>query len=711
MKKLLCSLFVVGALVGCQEQIDMSDRYVFTQETISGYLQNHADYSEYTAILQQVPVSILSKSTVGQLLSARGHYTCFAPTNEAIHAYLDSLVAKQLIASPSWEAFTDSVMLDSIRQVIVMNSIIDGGNVTTYQSSEFPLQGGEFQLANMKDNKLSIVRADDPDSVFVNGDALVDLRNRDILCSNGVIHQVHTVVAPSDISMGQMLQECIDGRHSDYRVMAMLVKACGLLDTLSKKRDEAYELAYVTSRIDNYPGNGLASLKDGTCYIPRHRRYGFTLFAEPDKFWQEKLGKSPAEITVDDVVSWLQNQHFYPDGKADEHYDDENNLLNLFVTYHLLPMRIPNNRLVFHVNEFGYRVGSGSAYTIPVMEHYTTMGRRRLLKIYQSAETARMMWTSQTTGIFLNRFPVLDNGRQGTGRELSCNPEKEGVLIYDNANNLNEFNSVNGMIYPIEGPLAYTSDVQDYLMATRLRFDVMSFFPEAMNNDIRLNTTMEPRYQNVAFPQDDKFKYLDNMWINKDSKTVCYFAAWKDYWNNLNGDELKGVGQYDYTFKLPPVPKRGTYEIRYKVLANGDRGVCQIYFGSDRERMPIAGIPMDLTIGGLYRYASYGNEPSPTGWALDEDDNDDYNAEVDKKMRNNGFMKGPKGYWDCSKPSRNQDNNVRRIIVRQTLDPTETYYLRFKSCLRDATKEFYIDYIEYCPKEIYDNPIEPEDIW
>jgi hypothetical protein len=31
--------------------------------------------------------------------------------------------------------------------------------------------------------------------------------------------------------------------------------------------------------------------------------------------------------------------------------------------------------------------------------------------------------------------------------------------------------------------------------------------------------------------------------------------------------------------------------------------------------------------------------------------------------------------------------------------------------LDDKEKQFYMDFIEFCPKEIYDNPIVPEDIW
>jgi hypothetical protein len=60
---------------------------------------------------------------------------------------------------------------------------------------------------------------------------------------------------------------------------------------------------------------------------------------------------------------------------------------------------------------------------------------------------------------------------------------------------------------------------------------------------------------------------------------------------------------------------------------------------------------------------------------------------------------------------RNRSSNLRYIITRQTLDPNETYYMRVKSVLDSEQKEFYMDYMEWCPKEVYDNPERPEDIW
>ena len=142
--------------------------------------------------------------------------------------------------------------------------------------------------------------------------------------------------------------------------------------------------------------------------------------------------------------------------------------------------------------------------------------------------------------------------------------------------------------------------------------------------------------------------------------------------------------------------------------------MVQFYWGPDKDNLAAMGIPLDIRMSGLERRTTAGTFPSHVGWELDGDD-DDYNAEIDKKMRNNGFMKGAEIYCDgiqgLSKMARADPLIVRRIIVREPMDPDETYYLRFKTVLDDASREFYVDYLEYCPKEVYDNPEEPEDIW
>ena len=153
----------------CTEDIDTSARYVFKDETILSYLQKHDDYSEYVELLKQVPISPRSGSTVFQLLSARGHYTCFAPTNEAIALFLQDQVEAGFIDEPSWDSFTSDRLRDSLMRVVVHNSIIDGGDEEFYETKDFPQNAnGEFGRANMNDIRLSVYRPKNPDSIYIN---------------------------------------------------------------------------------------------------------------------------------------------------------------------------------------------------------------------------------------------------------------------------------------------------------------------------------------------------------------------------------------------------------------------------------------------------------------------------------------------------------------------------------------------------------------
>ena len=157
MKKLFHVAAILVALVSCSEQIEMSSRYVFEGKTIAQYLEGKEYYSEYVRLLGKRPVSSYSETTLLQLLSARGHYTVFAPTNEAIQQYLDSLFRKGVITEPSWTGFPDERSLDSIEKVIVFNSILDGGDQYAFDVSDIPEHEHEFDLANMNNRKQRVL--------------------------------------------------------------------------------------------------------------------------------------------------------------------------------------------------------------------------------------------------------------------------------------------------------------------------------------------------------------------------------------------------------------------------------------------------------------------------------------------------------------------------------------------------------------------------
>lgn len=695
-------------LCGCKENIDTSARYVFTDNTVVSYLEQHDVYSEYVDLLSKVPVSARSGSTtVYQLLNARGNYTCFAVTNQAIHAYLEKLVEDGLIDRPSWDAFTDSTKLDSIRKVIVRNSVMDGGDLTSqrYEVAEFPSQNNaEFPIANMNDVKLTVYWPENcPDSIYINAVSAVDGNNRDIKVINGVIHQVHKVIAPNTITAAKYLQNMLDKQQEGLLVMARAIQAAGLMDTLTAVRDEVYEELYQTGKIPDLPDFLSLGFVDprvaaGTdAYAPPHRLYGFTIFAEMDDFWRTQGLDPTSDDLLERLTQWILDNHAYSDDDdfltSGVPYSSPRHLLYQWVTYHILPMRIPANRLILHANEYGYSSSRPERYTVPVVEYYVTLGQRRLLKLYESGAS---------NGVFLNRFPIIDDGRTGSGLETGCEEDKTGSYVYRD-HELTQVNEIeNACIYPIDKPLSYNDAVRDQLMRDHIRFDGFALFPEAMTNELRRKASREDKYMHIYIPPTSVYPYFENMTLNDDCMYV-YFNGWGYNWCNYSCDEIKALGRYDVTLKLPPVPRRGVYEFRYKVLSNDVRGTCQMYFGSDINNLPVAGIPVDLTIPASH---------ISTGWEQDTDD-PDYNAEVDKRMRNNGIMKGIKSVNDESFPGteRTKTNCSRRIVTRQIMDPDKTYYIRFKSVLDSDRKELYMDYMEFVSKEVYDNPETPESIW
>ena len=725
MKRFFFITLAMVLFISCTEEIDTSSRYVFIDKTITQYLESKDYYSDYVKLLSEVPVSDFSKTTLKQLLSARGHYTVFAPTNDAINIYLDTLCAQGLITEPSWDGFTSQRDKDSISRVIVFNSILDGGDQQAFDVMDFPDHEHEFGQANMNDRKLRVFYGtEDPDSISINGTVLVNKKNRGITLTNGYIHQVEAVIAPSNDRMGEFVVHWARTPKSGYSVMAKLVMACGLVDTLNAFRDDTWEYLYLTGGVKDLPKHTSVG-QIGT--IPQHRYYGFTLFAETDHFWEKTLGKSASEIGVDDVCEFLRQSGLFNhvDGTTfDDDYTRQMNYLNQFVTYHLLPQRIGREKLVIHYNELGYNYSQNSSPTVPICDYYQTMGLPRLLKTYESRESK---------GIYLNRFPILRNGvgRFSPSKEnrndyhesgdffqlsgtASAPDENQGikVLTYTEAGTDNS-SVANGIVYPIDHLLIWSENVVNQLANQRIRIDAGCMMPELMNNDVRSHRAYYSYGATNCRGIPTNYRYIENIEI-KDGTLFYYLPGYLSSWHNLQGDEYNIIGRYDFTMKLPPVPRAGQYEIRFGVATGSRvRSMAQVHFGSDPNMMPAAGIPMDLRLGGLEKRDGSITTDSGVGWEADTEDQE-HNDEVAKRMRAKGFMKAP-NLWTNSMGSstsiRTFHYMTRRIMVNAYMMPYQNYYIRFKSVLDLEDREFYMDYFEYVAKEVYDNPYEPEDIW
>jgi hypothetical protein len=214
--------------------------------------------------------------------------------------------------------------------------------------------------------------------------------------------------------------------------------------------------------------------------------------------------------------------------------------------------------------------------------------------------------------------------------------------------------------------------------------------------------------------------FFENLVIyNGNNTRLYYLSGQSNGWSNYQGDEFNCMGAYDFAFRLPPVPD-GTYELRMGYTANGNRGMLQFYLGrtSSLNAMKALDIPLDMRhepsntttqSGGVTTYSP----DVVTGW-LPYLSTEDMGIESDANMHNLGWMRGPLYYTvgkGGSTVARANRQDLRRIITKMQFEQGE-YWLRFKTVLPNATtSQFHLDYIEFCPENVYNNPQYVEDMY
>ena len=110
-------LMLTGSMfTSCKEDIDDSAFAIKSDPTIADMLDSREDLSYIKSIFERVRLSNAGNaSSIYAALSARGNYTVFAPTNEAVVAYC------QNVAGVS----TPEELSDELAQVIAYSCVID----------------------------------------------------------------------------------------------------------------------------------------------------------------------------------------------------------------------------------------------------------------------------------------------------------------------------------------------------------------------------------------------------------------------------------------------------------------------------------------------------------------------------------------------------------------------------------------------------------
>ena len=687
MKKLIYLFLgacLAGSIYSCREDIDESNLYTFTGETIEDYLANRSDqFSSFNYILSRIDYD--------KILSAYGTYTCFAPNNEAVAEYLDSLyndtvnvnVPHNGLTAPGIEGLSeDNPKADSLCEDIalyhLLNTKIMGVNM-----------GNGMTIKTMLGRDINTSIDSLSGALLISRDSKVTSMDNEL--ENGVLHEIDHVITRSNMLIaGEM-----ENQPSGYTIFTQALKITGLADSLLAISHTDFD------KVENKMG----------FYVPEKCEMGYTIFAETDDVLAEHGITSIAELKAyaDKVYAdcavpgsgwydYARNNNITVSTGTD--YKNPWNTLSMYLRYHILEYKVAYNDLVRKCNEVS---------KVTAVEYYETMLPYTLLKITRNSGKFRInRWVANNT---------LTDMVAELGTAAMHHVKREGIELVGFRG---QVAAINGYIHPMKDMLVYDHDVPQGVLNERIRMDDTVLFGEMMSNSFRGITTDQVKALNGGKSGSDGRhsgcdyirippRFFKNMAIlNGDDTRFYYFAHTDDGWSNYQWDEFNCMGNYDFAFRLPPVPD-GTYELRIGYTTEVQRGMLQFYLGtsSDLSTMKAIDIPVDMRIIPVNN--SNLTPDVYTGWC-DWTRLDDKGVESDANMRNLGYMRGPLFYTFRSNPARSHPQDLRRIITKQEFKQGD-YWLRCKSVIENPQGEFHLDYIEFCPENVYNNTQYVEDMY
>ena len=615
-------------LTSCSDDPDAENYYTFTGEMVSDYLDNRPEMFSEF-------VEILHRSGLYGMMATYGTYTCLAPTNEAINEYLHSM------GKTSVEDLTKAEC-----DTIAWNHIIKKAYFTS------DLHDGNFPTANMNDRYLTF----SCDSDVNNGNNIIYYVNkqsklvvRDDSVENGVVHTLSSIIRPSS----QYLPELIIA-NPEVSLFSSALILTGMADSLYEYIDESYTCG------EDSVNKGYYITRAGTeqhlCYWVGKRMKRYSAFIEPDSIYAAN-----GINNLDDLKAYAKQVYdeVYPEdaGQYDEDWTNRKNPLNRFVSYHLLPYYGGySDWTVTDMNGVNLKTDCAVTNKIDCTDWFTTLMPGTIIK-----------FSSPSAGLFINRKGVAT--RATVPGIKVCSPSEIGQV---------DQQALNGIYHYIDNILTYNVQTRDVVFNDRIRIDAVTLSPEFMNCGARGSENCTG------------FKVVEGWDFHGQNPNLNLRN--RSTWNATYQDCVDFTGQFDISFKLPPVPEN-TYEVRFAYGAHESRGVVQVYFGEKGNLKPM-GIPIDFRI--------YGGDPT-IGWVADVAGDEDANRAIDKAMHNRGYMK-EMDTWLQGASNNLRDNNgkLRKILTTQTMSPDKEYWVRIRLVNDNPQAELPINYFELCPKSVYD---------
>ena len=668
---LLAMLTSLNALMltSCSDEPDSEYFYTFTGEMMSDYLKNHPEYSEFAEIVERAGMM--------DLLATYGHYTCFAPSNEAV----DKFLASRGLGSVSELSKEDC---DTIART----------HLVSYMYTTFDMIGHKLPSVNMMNRYLATEPGFDKDSnavIVLEGLARIIFEQKDDSVENGIMQPIDKVIEKSNSYITDLMRE--NPKISTF--YSALVET-GVINDVMLVEDADYDYKAFGDN-PTYLKSGDYETNPKPYYWPETKKYGYTFFIEPDSLLEEKYGIRKGDLrALYDLACSLYDPVYPQDvnapGHSFENLKDSVNPLKRFVQYHILnkiaagaddltPQEVPNKP------NFEGAIGIIESLVNPCDWHYTLLPHT-MLKVEKLTVT-KFMGGSRRGQRYINRR--YDGKFTFSGQRISPIDDE-----YDH-------DGINGHYFYVDDIVAFTKDVQEKVQNVRIRMDFNTVFPEFITNGLRIlgdpwqSDSGEEKYgRSWKFPEG----YLDGVTF-----TNCEFT-WRRpvaMYDIYQWDEFALKGNYDFTFRLPPVPFSGEWQIRLGFTAQDSRGVAQIYIDGIPQ-----GIPLDMT------------KRVNSDYYIGDDfiDNiDDYDAmtseekaEYIKSMKNLGIYTHPRSLYCDNGGSGNwgynavYDIGIRKIISQSYLDSTKDHYMRIRVASdgkQGNDNEFALDFLELVPKSVY----------
>lgn len=660
------------ATVSCSDEPDDENFYTFTGEMMSDYFRNRPEYSDFAYIVDQAGMT--------DLLSAYGHYTCFLPSNKVVENYLNKkgLNSVKDLTREQCDTIARTHLVNNMYATIDMND-------------------GTLNTANMNKRYIQIthtVDKNDNSVVQLNRMSNIIFELKDDSVENGIIHPIDVLLENSNSSISDVLKA-----NDRIRIFYEGLVATGLRDTLIKTKDESYD----GSKYGTY--SYTSDFWREIAVAPEEKKYGFTVFVEPDDLYEKKFkeyGISTSNGIVRalyDLACKIYDPVFAGDAdyKAAYGFDkitDRNNPLNMFMAYHILTRDVIGWNKLTPIEVHSGIVDGAIGIKIDKMnpcDWYETLMPRTMMKLEQ-ATVREYMGNSERGQRYINRR--VDDKFSIDGSKIQ--PTVEADYLQD---------APNGRYFYIDDIIAFSKDTQEKVLNDRIRMDFSTIFPEVMTMNMRLNG--DPTKDDESSKADQTFKngknywfpkgYLDNVTMEGNGVLVYRRPHW-NFWS-YEGDEFNLFGDYDFTFRLPPVPYEGEYQIRLGFCALDTRGVAQIYFDGKPQ-----GIPVDMRKR-LSDETILGDQFGTKKWA---DMTDEEKAEDQKMLKNLGYYRGAYGGYHSSGSTINEfvDNprTYRLVLCTVHINPKKDHYIRVRctsSSKLGNNNEFMMDYLEIVPKSVY----------